>query len=251
MMVFGDYAHYYDAFYTSKNYEQECDFLEAIFRRHSLRPVKTVLDLGCGTGSHMMALLQRGFQVSGVDASVPMLGVAKQKLLRAGFKSSLHKSSLQKFALDQKFDAVICMFSVIDYLTRDQDIKSMLARVREHLKPGGLFICDFWQASAVTGFTPLKRKVFRQADVTVERYSRTKHKKRQRLCEVHYSCLIKNKGKLIQRIKEEHCMRYFNVDEMKTFLEQAGLTVVMTSPFLKLDGRIRSNTWDVSLIARR
>ena len=36
MAVFGsDYALAYDALYRDKDYEHECDFLEAIFRKYS------------------------------------------------------------------------------------------------------------------------------------------------------------------------------------------------------------------------
>ena len=50
MTVFGDeYAIAYDYLYHDKDYEKECDFLEAIFRKHG-KKVNTVLDLGCGTG---------------------------------------------------------------------------------------------------------------------------------------------------------------------------------------------------------
>lgn len=47
--VFKDYATSYDSLYQDKDYEAECDFLEGIFREFNV-PVKTILDLGCGTG---------------------------------------------------------------------------------------------------------------------------------------------------------------------------------------------------------
>ena len=73
MAVFGsDYASAYDALYHDKDYERECDFLEAIFRKYS-KKVKTILDLGCGTAGHALILARRGYEVVGVDRSVTML----------------------------------------------------------------------------------------------------------------------------------------------------------------------------------
>ena len=38
MSVFGDYARYYDLYYAGKDYDGECDFLEAAFTRFGRRP---------------------------------------------------------------------------------------------------------------------------------------------------------------------------------------------------------------------
>ncbi len=42
------------------------------------RPVRTVLDLGCGTGAHAVRLAQRGYEVVGVDVSEDMLRFAER-----------------------------------------------------------------------------------------------------------------------------------------------------------------------------
>ena len=68
MIVFGkEYANTYDALYENKDYEKECDFIEAIFSKGSLN-AKTVLDLGCGTGGHALVLAKRGYEVLGLTA---------------------------------------------------------------------------------------------------------------------------------------------------------------------------------------
>ena len=78
--VFGcGYADQYDLLYSDKDYEAECDLLEEVFRRYGTGPVQTILDLGCGTGSHALLLARRGYQVTGVDRSQEMLAQARQK----------------------------------------------------------------------------------------------------------------------------------------------------------------------------
>ena len=77
--VFGqEYAAAYDLLYADKDYDAECDLLERIFRE-SGRPVRTVLDLGCGTGAHAVRLAQRGYEVVGVDLSEDMLRIARDR----------------------------------------------------------------------------------------------------------------------------------------------------------------------------
>ena len=250
-MVFGSYADHYDLFYKNKSYAAECRFLDALFSRYARRPVKKVLDLGCGSGGHALALTRRNYQVTGIDASGRMLGIARAKAARAKLSLRLTRAKLQDFQLPGKFDAAICMFSVIDYLIKDRDIERMLMNVRRHLRPGGVFICDFWHAPAVASFMPRKKKVFTQGDLCVERVSRTRCALDKRLCEVRYTCIVKKAGRHLRTFHETHRMRYFDIEEMNAFLRSCGFTPLAAGPFLNIHGPVRANTWDVACVARR
>lgn len=74
-----DYAAVYDALYADKDYSSECDLLEQVFREHAARPIRRILDLGCGTGGHALMLAQRGYDVVGVDGSAAMIARAVAK----------------------------------------------------------------------------------------------------------------------------------------------------------------------------
>ena len=248
-MVFGGYADYYDLFYQNKNYAAECRFLQGLFTRYAKRPVEQILDLGCGTGGHALALMRRGFQVTGVDSSARMLSIARRKAAKAGLALELVRAKLQDFQFPRKFDAVICMFSVIDYLTKGGDLKRMLANVRRHLRPGGIFICDFWHAPAVAAFTPHKSKAFRRGDLSVERTAHTRLLAPKRLCEVHYQCAVRKAGRRVQAIHEVHRMRYFDIEEMNVYLGSCGLVPLAAGPFLNIHKPVRKNTWDVAVVA--
>ena len=64
MSVFQEYAKYYNDIYHDNYYAAECSFLADVFFTFSAEPVKTILDLGCGTGGHALLLAQRGFNVT-------------------------------------------------------------------------------------------------------------------------------------------------------------------------------------------
>jgi len=68
-----EYAEAYDFLYQDKNYSSECDLIEEIFRKFAPGKIRTILDLGCGTGSHAIPLAQRGYRVTGVDLAENML----------------------------------------------------------------------------------------------------------------------------------------------------------------------------------
>ena len=54
MSVFQEYAKFYNDLYRDKDYAAECSFLADVFSTFSAEPVKTILDLGCGTGGHAL-----------------------------------------------------------------------------------------------------------------------------------------------------------------------------------------------------
>lgn len=55
----------------------------AILAALDLRPPARVLDVGCGTGRHAVALARRGFSVTGVDRSPRMVAAARAKARRS------------------------------------------------------------------------------------------------------------------------------------------------------------------------
>jgi ubiquinone/menaquinone biosynthesis C-methylase UbiE len=63
-----------------------------------------VLDVGCGTGEHLLFFHNRGCDVTGVDPSDPMLAVAGQKL---GSKAELYSGKAEDLPFsDNEFDIV-------------------------------------------------------------------------------------------------------------------------------------------------
>ena len=53
-----EYSYIYDNIYSNKNYKKEFDFYSEIFKRFSPKS-KTILDLGCGTGSYTQFLQKK------------------------------------------------------------------------------------------------------------------------------------------------------------------------------------------------
>jgi ubiquinone/menaquinone biosynthesis C-methylase UbiE len=74
----------YDLFYQNKDYSKEVAFLSNYFRKNQ---IKTVLDVGCGTGTHMALLEKEGFHCTGVDLNKEMLEAARDKV-----KGDLHEA---------------------------------------------------------------------------------------------------------------------------------------------------------------
>lgn len=75
---------------------------------------KHVLDVGCGTGSTMLALVRQGARCTGIDPSAPMLAAARARMAREGAAAEFIQADAQTYAFPAaSYDAVISRFGVM------------------------------------------------------------------------------------------------------------------------------------------
>ena len=95
----------------------------------------SILDVGCGTGLPILNYSQdNGFNVTGVDASEKMLGLAKKNLPLAAFILA----DMRQLSLPKKYDAVVAWHSYFHLPAADQT--KMFAVFEQHLKPKGILL---------------------------------------------------------------------------------------------------------------
>lgn len=106
------------------------------------RNFKKILDLGCGTGRHLIYLAKQGFKVYGSDVSGRGLHYAKKWLEKEGLKAITVKSDMTAIPHpDAFFDAVISIY-VIYHNTLD-NIKKALSEIHRVLRSNGLVFLIF------------------------------------------------------------------------------------------------------------
>jgi len=244
------YTALYDHFYADKDYDGECDLLEQVFARCE-EPPHTVLDLGCGTGEHALRLAARGYRVTGLDRSLPMLEAARQKCRQRGAALELCHADITGFELGRQVDAVISMFAVLGYVTTNQGLAETLARVRRHLRPGGVFVFDCWYGPAVLRLRPETRLQTFELDGggRVLRLVVPELDERHHLVRVSYRLLHLEGGRILEETVETHDMRFFFPLEVENLLAQAGFERVTLSAFGALDREPTSEDWNLMVVA--
>lgn len=101
-----------------------------------------VLDLGCGTGRHLVFLAREGFEVFGTDISETGLEHARCWLEEEGLTAKLKRSDMGRIPHpDRFFDAVIC-FNVIYHATLEK-MRRAIVEIHRTLRPGGLALLTF------------------------------------------------------------------------------------------------------------
>ena len=102
-----------------------------------------VLDVGCGTGAVLQAILNAHPEVRGVgvDLSPEMLGVAAEKL---GDTAELHVGDAEHLPLpDESVDLVVCVDSVYHY----PDPRAALREMARVTRPGGGLVIGGWRVT--------------------------------------------------------------------------------------------------------
>ncbi|GGS56300.1 class I SAM-dependent methyltransferase [Streptomyces griseoviridis] len=132
------------------------DFLQTFWQSQD-RPVRTVLEICCGTGLMLAELARRGYVVTGLDRSAAML---EQARARMGGKTTLIRAELPDIpAPAGEFDAVVSAAGGLNYLSESQ-ISATFGAVARLLPAGGTFTFDvFGQGFYAKFFDPSAPRV--------------------------------------------------------------------------------------------
>ena len=218
MSGYGALASSYDALMADGAYRRRADFLERLFRGSRI-PVRSVLDLACGTGTIACLLAERGYEVIATDGSEEMLTQAAAKA--AGLESPplfIHQA-MPRLRLLQPVDAVVSTLDSLNYLTRAGDLRETFRRVYRWLRPGGQFIFDV--------NTPHKlRRMDGQMymDETEESFCvwRTFFSEKKRVCTYQVDLFRLRADGAWERDFEEHRERAWEAEELRQYLAEAG-----------------------------
>lgn len=104
----------------------------------TLAGAKTLLDVGCGPGSDFEFYAKFNIKITAIDISSKMVQLAKDKANSILLDAEILKSSLELFETENKYDAIVLNFGVINVFN---NLKEILEKLKTLLKPDGkLFI---------------------------------------------------------------------------------------------------------------
>lgn len=213
-------ARVYDRFNSGFDYEE---YLSRILPYLTELPNEPLaLDCGCGTGTLMLKLTQKGFDCSGVDASPEMLDEAFEKLSAAGITPHLMCQSLPELDLYGAYHAVFSSMDTVNHLLEKRDLTAFFRRLYHFVEPGGYFIFDLknketfgdgLQVDEASGDVLILRRAF---DGTYASQHLT---------------VFRGEGETYRRIDEEIWERWYDPAECRSLLRKSGFVPVKTLPY--------------------
>lgn len=153
------YARYYDLPCQDKDYTGEARFIRALLRKHAPN-ARSLLELNCGTGYRASLLAESGYErIHGLDRDREKIDRARERLtvLPPEIASKLRFDRAGAVQIDRDFDAVIFLFSAINYPLKMGNLQTVFTAAKNHLDPEGAFVLDCWYGPSVLGDLPAVR----------------------------------------------------------------------------------------------
>lgn len=257
--VFGQYAHYYDALYKEKDYRGEAKFVLNLLNNEQEENLETLLDVGCGTGHHLLHFAEAGLKVTGIDISETMIKQAEERIRTirretVGAEVDLPELRVQDIRFlkaEITYDSCVSMFAVIGYLNSNEDLARALANIRQSLRQDGLFIFDVWFGPAVLAVKPETRiREFQIGGSRIIRLAVPHLDCLNNTVTVAYTVFHIQGDRVVDEIHERHKMRFFFVPELQLILEHAGLKLVKVCPFMDAGREPTIEDWNITVVAR-
>ena len=244
--LFDAIGKYYDLVYQNKDYVSEVNYIDYLIKKYSNQN-KKILEFGSGTGKHASYLVDKGYEIDGIERSKSMVKFSSKK---SGFKQ--HIGDIKTINLKKNLIAVISLFHVFSYQTKNSDVQELLFNARKHLKQGGIFIFDIWYTPAVLSIVPSNR-VLRMSnkEIEVTRIAEPDILINENIVNVNYQFFVKNKlDGNYKTFKETHPMRHFSLPEIKYFAQTNGFLIEKSEEWIT--GNLPSKeTWSISLIMKK
>ena len=208
---------------ASNEYANYCRHVVSLIRRHAERPIRILLDIGCGGGKNVLNL-KESFNVMGLDLSPTMIAQAKELNPECDFI----QGDMRTFQLDRTFDAIL-MDDAISHMIGRADFAAAFRTAFRHLNTGGILVATpdvttetFRQNKTIV--TPAMHSATRD-DLDVVFVENTYDPD---AADDHYETtiiyLIRDQGRL--RIETDHWrMGLFSLDTWRTVLHEAGFAV--------------------------
>ncbi len=220
--MYQDFAYLYDALQQDVPYEQFAEYYVKIIEKFGGEK-GLCLDLGCGTGNMSMLLDSLGFDVIGVDSSVDMLEVAREKAMEEERSILFLNQDMTSFELYGTVAVVVSTLDCVNYITDEKALLEVFKLVNNYLDPNGLFIFDINSEYKLEHILGDNTYVSDDEDIF---YSwQNSYDRKKKICTFDLTFFEKDED-VYYRYDETHYERAYSIDEIKTLLEKAGMEVV-------------------------
>jgi len=130
-----------------------------------------ILDVCCGYGRLALPLLQRGFQVTGIDITAGLLEKGRELLRAAGIpREPFVLGNMKHLPLgDERFDFAFCVWASFNFMTTEFEQQQALREMHRVLKRGGraLIECPLHEDAGPVQTVQVGRVVYDYYPLTV------------------------------------------------------------------------------------
>ena len=219
MNCYGALSVLYDELTRDVRYSDFIDFYKAEFANDG-GEFRLILDLCCGTGTLTKMMSDEGYDMIAIDASESMLMEAQNKCPGVLFLCQ----EAGEIDLYGTVDAAYSSLDSINYIEKEE-LQSCFGRLKFFIRPGGLFIFDIRQRQwleDMNGYTSVDEGddylCLWRADFEEDAL-------------IYGLDLFTKEGRLWKRSSEEHIEYAYDLEELKSYLEESGFDLLKTEAY--------------------
>lgn len=220
MQAYTGFAQVYDLFMDNVPYENWSEYLVSLLKEYGIED-GLVLDLGCGTGKMTRLLKKAGYDMIGVDNAEEMLQIAMEQESEGILYLC---QDMREFELYGTVAAVVSICDSINYILEEEDLLEVFRLVNNYLDPGGLFIFDLntlYKYRELLGENTICENR-EEGSFIWENY----YEEEDQINEYDLTLFIREEEGLFRKYQETHYQRGYELETVKSLLEEAGLEFV-------------------------
>lgn len=137
MKAYNQLAPFYDyMIHWDERLQVEDFFFQHLFREQM---TQSILDLGCGTGEHVLHWAEMGLNVTGVDSAKEMIAQARQKAESLDVDVEFLCLPIDQFSskIEEKFDMIICIGNTLPHILDPGKLQLLMKNIAGSLNPFG------------------------------------------------------------------------------------------------------------------
>ncbi len=225
-MIYDLLAAFYDRINSEIDYGAWADFIEKIFDREMKERPSLIADLGCGTGKMTISLAKKGYDMTGIDYSVNMLGEARDAAQQAGLSDKILFlcQDIRCFELYGTMGAIVSCLDTVNHITKEKELSKLFSLVHNYLDPDGLFIFDVNGKKKFETIYANQTYVYEQGKdfcIWENEYNEKSH-----LCRFYITLFSKEGDGRYFRAEELQIEKMYTIAYLRSALEAAGFEYI-------------------------
>lgn len=222
MKAYSDFAYCYDMFMDDIPYDEWSEYIIGLLKSRGVND-GLVCELGCGTGEITMRLKSAGYDMIGIDLSEDMLMVARDKMYEEDVSDIFYiHQDMRDFELYGTVGAFVSVCDSMNYILTEKDLLRVFKNVNNYLDKNGVFIFDMKTAYFYNNSCGNKTFSQEKEEGVLTWENHYDEKKQLNSYDLTID-IFDPEENVYDEIKEHHVQRAYDLEIIKSLLEQAGL----------------------------
>ncbi|MCH8962650.1 MAG: class I SAM-dependent methyltransferase [Bacteroidetes bacterium] len=202
----------YDVVMAHVDYDRWAAYAHERLQAHHPKP-RSILELGCGTGSLALALQPRGpYRYRATDGSSEMIRIARRKAELADLPVRFDVADFTDFRVDEPVEAVVLLYDGLNYLLETDRVKALLRCAYAALKPDGLFLLD-----QSTPANSINNADFFEDEGGAQNFTYKRRSQYDEAARLHTTTFLLTVGG--KHFHEQHVQRAYNLGEIRALVQ--------------------------------